>query len=91
MAIRHAHLSDEALLQELEMLSERLGIEVRYEELEGKGGLCRYGGQFHLILNQTLSCRERVEAFTRALSTFPLDDIFVLPRLRDIIKTQPTP
>jgi len=90
MGARHPQLSDEAILQELEALAERLGIEVRYEHLEGNGGLCRYGGAFHLILNQVLSLQERVETFIRALATFPLDDVFVLPRLRDMIEAQRT-
>lgn len=81
-------ISEEAVLQELETLAERLGIEVQYEHLEGSGGLCRYGGQFHLILNRTLSPRERVEAFVQALAIFPLDDVFVLPRLRAMIEAQ---
>lgn len=73
------------LLQELEALAERLGVAVRYGSLEGSGGLCRYGGATHLILNQSLSVPERIEAFLSALRQLDLDAVFVVPKIRELI------
>jgi len=73
------------LLQQLEALAERLGVKVRYGSLEGSGGLCRYGGATHLILNQSLSVSERIEAFVRALRQLDLGAVFVAPKIREMI------
>ena len=73
------------LLQELEALAKRLGVKVRYGSLDGSGGLCRYGGATHLILNQSLSVSERIEEFLRALRQLDLDAVFVVPRIRKLI------
>ena len=74
------------LLQELEALAERLGVKVRYGSLEGSGGLCRYGGATHLILNQSFSVPERIEAFLRALRQLDLNAVFVAPKIRELIE-----
>lgn len=74
------------ILQELETLAERLSVEVRYDDLEGRGGLCRYGGKWHLIISRSLSAEERIEVLARELVRFPLDNVFVLPRIRAIIE-----
>lgn len=73
------------ILQELEALAERLTVEVRYEVLDGRGGLCRYGGKWRLILNRSLSAEERIQILAQELVRFPLDDLFVLPRIRTIL------
>ncbi|MCK5118631.1 MAG: hypothetical protein KAJ05_04855 [Candidatus Latescibacteria bacterium] len=76
------------LLQELEALAERLDVKVRYGSLEGSGGLCRYGGVTHLILNQSLSVSERIEAFLRALRQLDLNAVFVVPKIREMIEEE---
>ena len=79
-------ISEPMLLQELEALAERLGVDVRYVSFEGRGGLCRYGGAIHLILNRSLSVPERIEEFLSALGQLDLDDVFVLPKIREMIE-----
>ena len=79
-------MEETVLLQELETLAEKLRIEVRYEALEGQGGLCRYGGRTYLILNGGLAVGERVEAFCLALVRLPLDEVFIRPQVRERIE-----
>ncbi len=73
------------LLRELESLSEALGIEVRYEPLEGSGGLCRYGGNTYVIIPNDLSLSQRVDALVDVLARQPYDTVFVRPHLRDLL------
>ena len=42
------------LLQEFEDLAERMSIRVRYGKLDGDGGLCRYRGRYHIVINKRL-------------------------------------
>ena len=74
------------ILQELESLAEDLAIEIRYDDFEGRGGLCRYGGRAYLILNRTLPVDERIDLISRALARFPLDDVFIRPQVREVLE-----
>ena len=79
-------MDDSILLQELEALAEELDIEVRYDALEGRGGLCRYGGKTYLIASDKLDVGEKVNLFCRALSRLSLDAIFIRPQVRERIE-----
>jgi hypothetical protein len=79
-------MDDAIILQELETLAADLTIEVRYDALESRGGLCRYGGKTCLIVNSALSIPERVQLLSSALSRFPLDDVFLRPQVRQLLE-----
>ena len=79
---------DEAIvLQELEALAEDLAIEIRYDTLESRGGLCRYRDKTCLILNRSLSVPERIHLLSKELSRFPLEDVFIRPHVRELLET----
>ena len=80
-----AHMEETIILQELENLVEDLGIEIRYDDFEGRGGLCRYGGKICLIVNRALSSSERIHLLAAALARFPLDDVFIRPQVRELL------
>lgn len=80
-------MDDAALLQEFETLAERLSITVRYADLEREGGLCRYHDGYHLIINKRLNPQGRIAVFARALVQFPLDAVFVIPAIREVLET----
>ena len=79
-------MDDSIILQDLESLAADLAIEIRYDSLEGRGGLCKYGGKTCLILNRSLSVQEHIHLLSRALSRFPLDDVFLRPRVRELLE-----
>ncbi len=74
------------VLSELEAVAEKLSVDVRYEELEeGRGGLCKYGGKRRLIIHKRLSAEQKSQIFLRELSKLPLDDVYIVPRIRELI------
>jgi hypothetical protein len=80
-------MTDTQLLQELEALAERLSVEVSVGSLEGSpGGLCRHRGKWRLLVERRLGVRERVEVFLRAFSRLPLEEVFVVPEVRERIE-----
>ena len=80
-------MTDTQLLQELEALAERLSIEVSTANLEGmSGGLCKHRGKWRLILERRLGVPERVDAFLKALARMPLEEVFVVPEVRERIE-----
>ena len=77
------------LLGELEALAEKLGVEVVYERLPRcRSGLCRLNNQYLLFVDRALPEDAQVEVFVGALSRFPLDDLQVLPYVRQIFESQ---
>lgn len=79
-------MTDSQLLQEFESLAERLDIQVSRVDLEGRpGGLCTVRGERRFILHHRLDVSTQVKIFAREFSRLPLDDVYVVPRLRDRI------
>ncbi len=79
-------MTDAQLLQEFEALAERLDISVSYEDLEGSpGGLCSLRGERRFILDRSLDVRTLVDIFAREFARLPLDDLYIMPRVRDRI------
>ena len=75
------------ILMELEALAEKLSIQVVYEKLsQSRSGLCRLYDQHILFVERNLDEDEKVQVFVSALSRFPLEDIAMLPGIRDLVR-----
>ena len=75
------------LLQEFENLAERLSVQIRYGKLDREGGLCRYRDAYHIIVNKRLDAIGRITVLARAFAQLPLDDVFLIPAIREAIDT----
>lgn len=78
-------------MQALEGLAEQLKIPVSYttlatEELAGRGGLCVLHGERRVIIERTLSVREKAHLLAAGLSRFHFEDVFLLPAVREAIE-----
>lgn len=78
-------MNSETLLQEFENLAERLAVTIKYGKLDGDGGLCRYREDYHIIVNKRLDAAGRLSVIAKAFSQFPLDDVFLIPAIREAI------
>lgn len=83
-------MSDGFLLVQLEDLANKLGIKVRYEkvnleESSGAGGLCRWKGEYVLIIQAQAPVKEKIEVLTGVLKRFPLGDIYIRPVIREML------
>lgn len=84
-------MDDTALLGHLEALAHTLGIEIRYEVLEGEtpfqsGGLCRVREKQFIIVNAVAPTGEKVQTLARALGRFDLSRIYLKPAIRDFLE-----
>ena len=89
-------LSDAALLQHLENLADQLGIEVRYEnfadeEISIQSGGCKVLGKTLILVEKLRSPREQAQILARELSQSDLEDLYILPRMREFIDLQAPP
>ena len=80
-----ASMDSTTLLQEFEDLAERMSIRVRYGKLDGDGGLCRYRDRYHIVINKKLDTDSRINLLGRAFSEFPLENVFLIPAMREAI------
>jgi len=86
-------MNDPALLQHLEDLTHRLGIELRYENLatpavKCEGGYCTVAGKPIILVNRKDSKRRKILVLAKALKKVNLEGIFIPPGVRRIIENQ---
>jgi hypothetical protein len=79
------------LLPLLERAAEHLGIPVRYaevatDELTGRGGLCVVRGERRLIIERSLSDREKARLLAHGLAQLEVDAIYLPPAVREAIE-----
>lgn len=84
-------LNQEALLNQLEELAEKLGIEVCHENLameesSGTGGICRIAGKYVLYVHSRATMPEKIRIVAEALRKFDLENIYIKPALRELLK-----
>jgi hypothetical protein len=79
-------LEQMALLQQLVELAENLGFQVRMEEGQFQGGICRVREDRQMIVNKKIQPEHKVRLVAAELSRENLDDIFIVPALREIIE-----
>ena len=82
-----------SILQELETVATSLKVEIRYDDVETRCGLCRFGENDTLLLvvNERLTAEERVQVLVEAMASLPLDNVFVRPQIRDLLEGGATP
>jgi DNA-binding cell septation regulator SpoVG len=78
-------MKEEEILSGLEKLVESLSIQLRYEKGDFAGGYCVLKDKRMMIVNHSQSPATRIKVLARALAEMNLDDIFVVPALREVI------
>lgn len=85
------------VLDHLEDLARKLGVEVVYqrlgtEEYSSEGGLCKVKGKYKIFLDRSEPIETRIQILARALSPFNRDHVYLLPCVREILeKKRPSP
>jgi len=79
-----------AVLTELKNLAEKLGISVVERVLltspvHVRSGLCVVRGKTRIILERKLAENEKIAIMAESLAKMNLDDVYVMPHIRDII------
>ena len=89
-------MDDDAIIDCLEELAERFGIQIRYEVIRQDedfspvvGGLCVLKGEYVLIVNSKATVTEKIKTLAMALKHFDLDQIYIRPVLRELLDRVP--
>jgi hypothetical protein len=88
--MKRSDQAKEGLLNQLEELTDGLGIKIRHEKIlkEGaffSGGLCRIKGEEMIIINSKAAIDDKIDILARALTSFDLTQVFIKPALRDFL------
>jgi len=74
------------LLQELELVAEKLGIQTVYDTFQGRGGGCRVIEDRYIVINSRLADDVKARLFLKALSELPIDEIYIKPEIRELLE-----
>jgi hypothetical protein len=86
-----APMNENSLLEHLEDVATRLGVELRYESFASvgvrtDGGFCKVGGKPMILINRKDSRRRQIQILARSLNKLNLEGIFIPPAVRKVIE-----
>jgi len=79
------------VLEYLEELAERLGVEVVYqklgeEEFAVRGGLCKINGNFKIFIDRSQSVEDQINIVAQGLASFDTEEVFLFPYIREVLE-----
>ncbi len=79
------------LLDTLEDVARRVGVEVvhdhiRAEGFNSRGGACRLRERWMILLDRKMATSDKVDLLANELTRWPLDDVFVPPAVRHLLE-----
>ena len=75
----------EEIIQDLKALAMQLGAEVRFEKGDFKGGYCLLKENKVIVINKMMNLQRKVMILSAALKELGIDQIYLNPRMREII------
>jgi hypothetical protein len=75
----------EEIIQDLKALASQLGAEVRFEKGDFKGGYCLLKENKVVVINKMANLQRKVMILCLALKELGIDQIYLTPRMREII------
>jgi hypothetical protein len=89
-------MDERNIIDHLEELAERFGIQIRYEAIKQDedsinvvGGLCLLKGEYVLIINSKATAKDRIKTLAMAVKHFDLDRIYIRQDLRELLDRIP--
>lgn len=76
----------EILLEDLKSLASQMGIKVRFERGDFKGGYCLVEHSKVIVINKLSNTQRKVVILAAALREFGIDDMYLTPQLREAIE-----
>lgn len=82
------------VLNELELLAEKAGLKIHYEDLNDeevriRGGHCRLHQEKLILIDPRSGEMDRLRIFVRALRETALDGFYIPPVIRELIEGAP--
>ena len=79
-------MKSEKLLEELEILTEKLGLDLRYEKGDFQGDLCFIKEEGVIIVQKSISVERKIAVLSKGLTRVDLANVYILPELRKLLE-----
>ncbi|MBS3944054.1 MAG: hypothetical protein KGZ42_01020 [Melioribacter sp.] len=76
----------ENILEDLKELATQMGAKVRFERGDFKGGYCIIKRDKIIVINKLSNLQRKVLTLTSALKELGIEEIYLPPKLREIIE-----
>jgi len=76
----------ESILNDLKALAQEMGARIRFERGDFKGGYCIVKESKIIVINKLSSLQRKVITLSAALKELGVDEIYLPPKLREIIE-----
>jgi hypothetical protein len=76
----------EILLQDLKSLADQMGVKVRFERGDFKGGYCLLNESKVVVINKLANMQRKVITLSAALKELGVEEIYLPPKLREVIE-----
>lgn len=76
----------ENVLLDLKSLADQMGVKVRFERGDFNGGYCLVKENKIIVINKLSTLQRKVVTLSKALKEIGIDEIYLTPKLREIIE-----
>lgn len=76
----------ESILADLKSVANQMGAKVRFERGDFKGGYCLLKESKVIVINKLATFQRKVITLSAALKELGVEDIYLTPRLREVIE-----
>lgn len=76
----------EIILQDLKSLADQMGVRVRFERGDFKGGYCLLNDSKVIVINKLANMQRKVITLSAALKELGVEEIYLPPKLREVIE-----
>lgn len=73
------------LLNELEEIASKVGIKIRYEKTDARGGMCIFKGKSVIIIDRNATNDYKIKIIVDNLKKIDLTGVYISPKIRNII------
>ncbi len=84
MRIKEKEFED--IIQDLKSVATQLGASVRFEKGDFKGGYCLLNDNKVIVINKNANLQRKAMILSAALKELGVDDVYLNPKLREIIE-----
>ncbi len=89
-------MDEKNILEELEELLQKFGVQIRHEPIKQEedsihiaGGLCLLRGEYVLIIDSRAATRDKLWTLGMAVKQFDVEEIYIRPVLREFLERIP--
>ena len=81
-------MTHDHILKELEDLSEKSSLTLRYEKGDFDGGYCILKDERIIVINKRLAIQKRASVLAQALAEVGIEEMYLKPAVREFIEDE---